>query len=76
MVQSKRVRAMVRVVMDVESDSVWGSETTWDQIATQAEDGVRGMFLNGNPLAMKDIPHRIKSLEVVEVRVTPEARKP
>jgi len=59
--------------MDVEADSVWGSSTTWDQISKQAEDGVRGMFLNGNKHAMQEIPHRIKSLEVVEVRVTPES---
>ena len=67
-----RVRAVVRVVLDVEADSVWGTETTWDQIARQAEDGVRGLLTNGNALALKELPRRIKSLQMIEVKVHPE----
>ena len=71
-----RVRAIVRVVMDVEADSVWGSGTTWDQIAKQAEDGVRGMLTNGNKyITSEDIARTIRSLEVVEVRVLKEGKK-
>ncbi len=51
---------------------MWSSETTWDQISKQAEDNVRGLLLNGNKLTLPEISHRIKSLEVVEVRVTHE----
>ncbi len=68
----RRVRAMVRVVLDVEADSVWGGDCSWDQIAKQAEDSVRGLLTNGNPLCLKEIPHRIKSFEVVEVKVRTE----
>ena len=69
---AKRVRATVRVVMDVEADSVWTSETTWDQISKQAEDSVNGLLLNGNSLTLKEIPKRIKSLKVIEVNVREE----
>lgn len=72
---NERVRAIVRVVIDVDSDSVWGSDTTWDQIAKQAEDGVRGLLTNNNPLTLKNIPLSIKSLQVVEVIVRKEASK-
>lgn len=67
-----RVKATVRVVMDVEADSVWGSGTTWDQISKQAEDGVRGLLTSGNKFLSEQIPRRIKSLEVVHVVVYPE----
>lgn len=69
-----RVRATVRVMLDVEADSVWSSDTTWDQITKQAEDGVRGLLTGGNKLCLEDIPRRIKSLEVVEVKVSKEKR--
>lgn len=69
----ERVRAVVRVTMDVEAGSVWSSDTTWDQIAKQAEDGVRGLLLNGNPLTMKDLPRRILSLTTTAVIVRKEA---
>ena len=68
----KRVRATVRVTMDVEADSVWGSDTTWEQIYKQAEDGVCGLLTNGNELALKNLNRRIKNLQVVQVVVSPE----
>ena len=71
-----RVRAIVRVVMDVEADSVWGTGTTWDQIAKQAEDGVRGMLPNGNKyITSEDIARKIRRLEVIEVQVRKESKK-
>ena len=70
----KRVRATVRVVMDVEAGSVWGDDCTWEQIAKQAEDGVRGLLTNDNDLSLKDIPKRIRSLEIVEVIVRKEEK--
>jgi len=69
---NKRVRAIVRITLDVEADSVWGGECTFDQIAKQAEDGVRGLFTNSNPLTLKDVPRRIKSMEMVQVIISPE----
>lgn len=70
----KRVRAVVRVVLDIEADSVWDDECSWAQIARQAEDSVRGLLTNGNPLSLKEIPHRLKSFEMVEVKVRPERK--
>jgi hypothetical protein len=67
-----RVRAVVQVVLDVEAGDVWSTDTSWDQIAKQAEDSVRGLFTHGNELAMKDIPRRIKKLRVTEVLVKRE----
>lgn len=64
-----RVRAIVRVVLEVEADSVWGTDTTWEQISKQAEDGVRGLFTNNNIHCLQEIPRRVKSLEVIEVKV-------
>lgn len=72
---NQRVRAMVRVVLDIEADSVWGDNCSWSQIAKQAEDSVRGLLMNGNPLCLKEIPHRIKSFEMVEVKVRPESKQ-
>lgn len=68
----KRVRATVRVVMDVEASSVWNGDTTWEQISKQAEDDVRGLLTNGNKLRLEEIPRRIKSLEVIHVVVSSE----
>jgi len=70
----KRLRAVVRVTMDVEAGSVWGSDTSWEQIEKQAIDGVRGLLMNGNVLALKDLPRKIRGLEMVEVRVMPETK--
>lgn len=67
-----RVKATVRVVLDIEADGVWGSDCTCDQIAKQAEDNVRGLLIHGNELALAKIPKRISSLEVVEVIVRKE----
>ena len=67
-----RVRATVRVVLEIESDSVWGSDTTFDQIEKQAVDSVRGLLTNSNPLSLSEIPRRIRSLETIEVKVTKE----
>ncbi len=74
MTSSNRLRAVVRVVMDVEADSVWGGDTTFDQVAKQAQDGVEGLLTNGNILCLKDLHRRIKSLEVIEVRVIKEQK--
>lgn len=71
----KRVRAVVRVTMDIEADSVWGGDCNWDQIAKQAEDEVRGLLTSGNPLRLPGIPRRIKSLEVVQVIVSSEGEQ-
>lgn len=71
---SNRLRAVVRVVMDVEDDSVWSGDTTFDQVAKQAQEGVQGLLMNGNILCLKDLPRRIKSLEVIEVRVIKEQK--
>ncbi len=68
----KRVRAVVRVIMDIDSDSVWGDDCSFLQIAKQAEDGIRGLLTNGHALALKTLPRRIRSLEMVEVIVKPE----
>lgn len=70
-----RVKAVVRVVIEVEADSVWSSDTTWDQIEKQAEDSVRELLTNLNPLTVKDIPKRIVSLQVLEVKVRKERSK-
>lgn len=70
MTTTSRVRATVRVVLDVEADSVWSGDTTWDQIAKQAEDDVRGLLTTNNELLLREIPKRIKSLRTVEVIVT------
>ena len=75
MSDTKRLRAVVRVTMDIESSSVWGSSTSWDQISKQAIDNVRGLLTQGNPLTLPEIPRRIHSLEMVEVRVFPEQKK-
>ncbi len=67
----KRVMAVVRVTMDVEADSVWTADTTWEQIAKQAEDSVRGVLTNNNPLSLVHLPRRISNLQMVEVKVVP-----
>lgn len=64
-----RIKAVVRVVLDVEADSVWSGETTWNQVAEQAANGVRGLFTNSNIHTLKDIPRVVKNIEVVEVKV-------
>ncbi len=69
-----RLRAVVQVVMEVEADSVWGSDTSWDQIAKQAEDSVTGLLVGGNALALKELPRRIKSLKTVEVKIRKEEK--
>jgi hypothetical protein len=69
-----RVRAVVKVILEVEADSVWSSNTTWDQIAGQAEDSVRGLLTSGNALAMRTLPQRIMSLQMVEVKIRQEGR--
>jgi hypothetical protein len=74
MTTPNRVRAVVRVIMDVESDSVWSGTTTFDQIAKQAADGVKGMLTSNNELLLKDIPRRVKSVECIEVKVYPEEK--
>lgn len=74
MASSRRVRAIVRVTLLVEADSVWSSDTTWDQIAKQAEDSVRDLFTSDNPITLKDIPRRVRNLEMVEVKVTQEGQ--
>lgn len=71
--KNRRVRAKVQVLMEVEADSVWGGDTSWDQIAKQAEDGVHGLLMNGNALALKDLPQRIISLKMISVTVKEEA---
>lgn len=68
----KRVRATVKVILEIEADSVWSADTTWDQIAKQAEDGVRGLLTQHNALTLKEIPNRIRSLQMVEVVVRSE----
>ncbi len=68
----RRVKAIVRVTLDVEADSVWNGDCTFEQIAKQAEDGVRGLLTQGNPLNAHELPRRIKSMEMVEVRVVSE----
>lgn len=72
---NKRVRAVVRVILDVESESVWASDTTFDQITKQACDDVRGLLTSGNDLALKNLTRRIRGLEVVEVKVAAEDQK-
>lgn len=67
-----RVRAVVRVIAEIEADSVWGGDTTWEQIAKQAEDGVRGLLTNNNAAALAGLTRRIRSLEFVGVNVRPE----
>jgi hypothetical protein len=62
-----RVKATVRVVMDVEDDSVWGSDTTWEFIVKDAENGVRNVLTQGNELALKALQRRIKSVQMVSV---------
>jgi len=69
---TNRLKAVVRVVLDVEADSVWSDNTTFQQISNQSCDDVRGMLTNGNILALKDLPRRIKSLEMVEVKIIRE----
>lgn len=71
---TNRVRATVQVVLEVEADAVWSTDTTWDQIAKQAEDSVRGLLTNNNDLTLKEIPRRIKSLQVVEVKIRAESK--
>jgi hypothetical protein len=65
-----RVKAVVQVVLEIQADSVWSTGTTWDQIAKQAEDSVRGLLTNDNPLTLKEIPRRLVSLKMIEVKVT------
>lgn len=72
---NKRLRAVVRVVLEVESDSVWSDSTTFEQVSKQACDDVRGLLLNGNLITLGQLPRRIKSLETVEVIVMLEAQK-
>jgi hypothetical protein len=74
MAERKRVKAIVRVVLDVEAGGVWGGECNWDQIARQAEDSVRGLLTNSNKLSAAEIPRRIRALEMTEVRVVPESQ--
>lgn len=62
----------MKVVLEIEADSVWGTDCTFDQIIKQAEDGVRVLLTNDNPLSLKDIPRKIRSLEMVAVRVQKE----
>ncbi len=67
-----RVRAVVRVVVDIEADSVWSGTTTFDQIKDQASSGVINMLQSGNELMLKDIPRRVHAVELLSVTVTPE----
>lgn len=71
----RRVRAVVQVVMEIEAGSVWSGDTTWSDIARQAEDGVRGLLTGGNVLALKELPRKIKSLRMVEVQVFEEGSR-
>lgn len=72
MKKTKRVKAITRVVIDVEADAVWGGDCTFDQIYKQAEDSIRGLLTSRNDVVLAEIPKRVKSIEVVEVRVTEE----
>lgn len=68
-----RVRATVRVTLDIEADSVWNSDWKVDDISRQAIDGVLGLLTHGNPLALQSLPRRIVGTpEVVAVTVRPE----
>lgn len=68
----KRVRAVVRVVLEVEADSVWSTDTTWEQISKQACDSVKGLLSSGNELALRSLWHRIKGMTMIEVKVRQE----
>lgn len=61
-----RIKAIVRVVIDVKVDSVWGSDTTWDQIAKQAMTQAEGMI-------EKQSNSKARIVELVEVRCIPES---
>ena len=68
-----RVRATVRVTLDIESDSVWGSDWKVEDISREAIDGVVTMLTQGNKLAIQTLPRRIVGKpEVVAVTVRPE----
>lgn len=69
MKSDKRVKAIARVVLEVEADGVWGGDCTFDQIYKQAEDGIRGLFTSRNGTILAEVPKRVKSITVVEVRV-------
>lgn len=64
---TKRLKAVVRVEIDIEADSVWSSDASFEQVEKQAIIDIRGVltqpeFTNG----------KIRSMKVVEVRVRPE----
>ena len=63
------VKAIVRVILDIESDSVWGDSTSWKQVVDDAEIGVKNVLSSGNDLALKGLIRRIRSVEMVEARV-------
>ena len=70
---TRRLNAVVRVVLEVEADSVWSDNTTIDQIVKQAVTDVRGMLTT--ELSLKTLQQKIKSIETVGVNVYFEDRK-
>lgn len=70
MKSERHVKAVARVLIDVDVNSVWSGDCTFDQIYKQAEDSVRGLLTQRNGEAIAGLPKRVKSIEVVEVRVT------
>lgn len=63
-----RVRAIVRVTVDILASSVWDGTTDWDQIYKQAECDVRDML--NNPMSLVTTPESIRNIDVVNVIVT------
>jgi hypothetical protein len=72
----RQLKAIVRVVLEVEDDSTWSADTNFDQIAKQAEDGVRGLLTSGNNLLAGEISRRIRGIQMVSVRVFDSSTKP
>ena len=69
-----RMKATVRVVLEVEADSVWGDDTTIAQVVKQASADVIALLTGDNPhLTVKDIQSRVRGVDCVEVRVYKES---
>jgi len=64
MSDDRRLKAYVRVMIDIDADSVLGRNTTWDNVE-QATDAVRNLLTSGNKLALEALPQHIRSVETV-----------
>lgn len=63
------VKAIAKVVLEIEASGVWSGDSTFDQIYRQACESVKGLLSSESDVILRSIPKRVSSVEIVEVRV-------